>query len=701
MANDSIKVTLGGITLDSFAPIRWRLAAGVEPVQEHVEVHKDTAAALLALKDEPQTLVIEIPGYPTATFRGIWILSAAPGRRPDTLGILISDLRWKWSRKLIKRSFNLRRRSGARRRVGPEGTPIQVSPVTDDVDFKPWSLMKPDGTPATGAGDGLVRWKPKNSLNNVMTELAASDEPGGAPTFEFDIPMDAIVGEASFEEIELADQGDAALGRLLTYIQPTDLYVTKDARVKFFNRLSGLEFEEIQGNIPYVSGSVPKFIAFDQVRPSRVEVYFTPEIEVRFDTGISTTEDGRFMTNVLPLPDPTTELRGQTYIQGTWFPFGSELYARWNATVAATIPISDSEINLLWFEGKLHQVYTRLGDNNPFELWAMRVAAVKHHYRQTYQINRRWIDRMHSIRAYRVGILDPENGTRAPSQLFTNYCIRGDKVTNRVENLGDLGMNVIGYAESGLLKDCKAAPVEVKLTDSDLGILHFAFEADPWGITAEVFPSAVDNIPTADISNLSRPLWWHGAKLSGGGHGEAKLRSTHRAAVVITAAPAAPNDLRQMFKRTVTPAEVQNIPGVGVGAAKGPPIQVWVGPMLTARFMWSDAYAATIDAAFGAGGLADVDLEPLLVNGDDVDAVAKYIAAEVYSRFTNRWQGGMSTMVNADVEPKGNLLEVAHTVESDGTPHTSFALPAERAPLDPWALLPASTRRIIFREVQR
>ena len=187
MANDSIKVTLGGIPLESFAPVRWRLATGTEPVQEMIECHKDTAASLLALKDVAQTLIIEIPGQPAATFKGIWILSAAPGSRPDTMGILISDIRWKWGRKLIKRSFNIRRRSGARRRLGPEGTPIQVAPVTDDVDYQPWSLMKPDGTPANGAGGtGLVKWPPREALENGLTELSEGDGFGFEWSFEQD-----------------------------------------------------------------------------------------------------------------------------------------------------------------------------------------------------------------------------------------------------------------------------------------------------------------------------------------------------------------------------------------------------------------------------------------------------------------------------------------------------------------------------------
>lgn len=696
MANDSIEVTLGGIPLDSFGTIRWRISAGVEPVQEVYEVLKETADKLLALKDEPQTLKFEVPGRQPVTFQGVWILSAAPGSRPDTMGILVSDLRWRFSRKLIKRHFNIRRRTGARRRLGPEGTPIQVAPVTDDIDFQAWSLMKPDGTPAGGASGstGLVRWTPKAAIENVLKELA--DGEGNA--FDYSINEGAITAELSFEMVELADQGPEALSRLLSYIPSTDLYVDKDGRVVLFSRLDGSETAEITNRIPYVEGAIPKFINFEQVRPKEVHVYFTPEIEVRFDASGTTTEDGRFLTNVLPLPDPNTEMRGQNFVQGTWFPFSQTLYNAWNATVAARIPMDETVINALWWAGKLQQLYARFGEIQPLELWAQRVAAIHNHYRQTYQINRRWMDRMHSIRNYRVGILDPENGTRAPAQAFTDYCIRADDLTVRVQNVGNLGMNIFGY--NALLKDAKAAPVEIQLLDTDIGIVHLNYVSDPWGISAELIPSAVDNIPTADISNLSRPLWWHGAKISGGSPAMPQLHSTHQVAVVLTAAPAAPNDKRQMYKRVVTLAEVQNVPGVGLGAAKGPPMEVWVGPLITARFMWSDAYAPQIEAAFGVGGLEEANLEPLLVNGDDVEAVAKAFAADVYSRFTNRWQGGMSMMLDEHVNPAGNLLEVSHAIEASGLPHTSFTLPAERVRLDPWGHLPASTRRIVMREVQ-
>lgn len=695
MADDTgTEITLGGHHLDAVAPIRWRIAAGTEPVQEVIEVHQKTAELLLALKEEPQTLTIKIGDRPAESFNGIWILTAAPGSRPETMGILLSDLRWKWSRKLIKRTFNWRRRSGARRRIGPEGTPIQIAPVNDDVDFQPWSLMTPDGKPAVLGGTGTVRWTPRAALENVMGELAAGD--GFA--FEWDIPEDAIPQTTSFEMVDLIDQGNQALSILLSYMPSTDLYVDRQGKVIFFDRLSGQEFQGIANAIKYMGGPIPKFINFEQIRPKEVHVYFTPEIEVRFDFGGSTTEDGRFLRNVLPLPDPNTTINGKEYVQGTWHEFSTGLYAAWNATVAARIPISEAAINLWWFAGKLQQLYAKFGELNPLELWAQRVNAIHNHYRQTFQINRRWMDRMQSIRNYRVGILDTENGTRAPSQAFTDYCVRADDLTVRVQNVGNLGFNIFGY--NALLKDAKAAPVDVQLLDSDIGILHLDYVADPWGISAEIIPSAVDNIPTADISDLTRPLWWHGAKISGGAPAMPQLHSTHQVAVVITAAPAAPNDLRQMYKRVVTPAEVQNRPGVGIGAAKGPIYEVWIGPQVTARFMWSDGHAAQIEAAFGAGGLAETDLEPLLVNGDDVEAMALNKAAEIYSRFTNRWQGGLATMLDGSWEPRGNLLEVAHTVETNGKPQTSFVLPAERAALDPWANLPASVRAVVKREVQ-
>ncbi|HKS16982.1 MAG TPA: hypothetical protein VJU16_06700, partial [Planctomycetota bacterium] len=519
----------------------------------------------------------------------------------------------------------------------------------------------------------------------------------------------AVKQQLSFEGIQLADPGPEALARLLTYTPGTDLFVNNEGQVVFFDKLSGLESEMIAiGEPPLVQGTVPKFVNFDRLRPSQIDVYFTPEAEIRFDTGLTVDDEGRFIFNVLPLPDPTTIIGGQALIAGTWYPFGSKLYSAWNTASegaptppAGIPPLDDKAINQYWFMDKLHQMYSRLGDFNPYQLWAQRVEAVKAHYRQTYQINRRWMDRMHSIRPYRVGILDPENGTRAPSQAYTDYCIRPNmKTMLRSPVQSTLGVNIFGYT-TGPLSGAKAAPAIVQLLDDEVGILHLDYRLDPFGLTSQLIPSAVDNLPSCDIANLNRPMFWSGARISGGAPNMPALHSTHQVAVVITAAPATPNDVRQLYKRTVTPGDVQGVQGVGGGQASGPPWQVLVGPIITARFMWSDSHAGNIAAAFSGGGVSSDLLEPLLINRDDVEAVAKAVAAKIYAMFTNRFQGGMSTLLNQDIEPKGNLLEVSHGIGVDGKPVTSLFLPQERTPLDPMALLPASTRAILFREVQK
>lgn len=713
MTSEMISATLGGVPLEAFGNIQWRIAAGPEPVKEVFEVSEDTGRRLLTgSASDPKTLKIVYPGGRETIFDRLFVLARTPGTRPDTMGILVSDIRWRWSRKLIKRSFNIRRRSGGRRRLGPEGTPIQIAPVADDIDFQPWSLMSAFQAGDGGGGGGgagstgtRIRWTPIEALRNVMQELAADE----GVTFEFDLDEGAVPQSASFEMVELADPGPEALARLLTYMPGTDLYVDRTGRVKFFNKLSGEESIAVSAATPqYVSGQSPRLIDFSEIRPSRIDVYFTPEIEIRFDTGTTVTDEGRFMQNVLPLPDPNTSIGGKQFVQGTWFPFGDRLYNAWNTPTAdAPAPpdgvpqLNDDTINLYWFMDRLHQLYDRLGDFNPFQAWAQRVEAIKAHYRQTYQINRRWMDMMHSIRAYRVGILDPENGTRAPAQAYTDYCIRPNmKTMFRSPIQGALGVNVFGY--NSRLSAARAAPALVEILDSDLGILRLNFQTDPFGLTNQIIPSAVDNLPSCDIANLNRPLFWSGARISGGSPAMPQLHSTHQVAVVITAAPAAPNDVRQMYKRTVTPAEIQNVPGIGVGGgSNGPPWQVWVGPQITARFMWSDAYSEVIAAAFsGITGSIGDQLGALLVNQDDVDNVAQAVAKSIYAKFTDRYQGAMSTALNHDIEPRGNLLEVVHGLSAAGLPSTTLTLPAERAPFDPWANLPASTRRIIMREVQ-
>ncbi|HKS17362.1 MAG TPA: hypothetical protein VJU16_08620, partial [Planctomycetota bacterium] len=152
MTSDMLNATLGGVVLDAFGPVGWGLRAGVEPVERIFEVHQSVADQLLTVSiNTPLTLRIEWPGGRQAQFQGLYVLGKTGSSRPDTVGIRVADLRWKWRRKLIKRSFNIRRRSGARRRLGPNSTPIEVAPVADDIDFQPWSLM-PSSVGVAGGG---------------------------------------------------------------------------------------------------------------------------------------------------------------------------------------------------------------------------------------------------------------------------------------------------------------------------------------------------------------------------------------------------------------------------------------------------------------------------------------------------------------------------------------------------------------------
>lgn len=703
-----IQAKLAGEFIDKLDAISWPIRSGVDPAMQTFEVVNETWQRLRAKIGTAVDLEFNDPGGRRSFFSGLRILGNAAGSRPDTTGVVVADCRWLWRRKFIKRNFNIRRRSGARRRVGPEGIPIEVGQIADDIDFQTWSLDPGDGT-LDSIARGRIRWTAYSALRNVMDELSENQA-----LFSYRIPEN-FRQQLPFEGVELADPGPEAIARLLALIPGTDVFVSGDGVVIFYDKLDGRESPEIDKGMPAMMAGVhPKFITFEGVRPSAIDVYFQPEIEIRFNSEVGanpTVVKGditRRLINVLPLPDPNLNVGGKTFVQGTWIPFNSALYAAWNIpTDVAPLPatgipqISDAVIRQYWFIDALHRMYDGLGDWNPFQVWAQRVEAVKTHYRQTYQLPREWLDRMHSIRATRIGIVDPETGTRAAAQAFTDYCIRPNTRTILRSPIQQfLGVNVFGYAAD--LAQAKSAPAVVSIPDADVGIIRLDYVLSLFGLTSQLIPSAVDNLPTADIANLNNPLVWAGARVTSMPTASMPaLAANHRVAVVISAAPAFPNSVGQMFKVRVTPQEAAPILGAPIGECNGPVWQMGVGPIITARFMWSDQHAHLIDAAFGTGGADIQRLEELLVNRDDVQNMAKAVAASVYSMFKDRWQGGMVTQMNDQIKPAGNLAEVNHTLTMGDQLLTTLSLPPERARMDALAMLPASTRRILFREVQQ
>ncbi len=186
----------------------------------------------------------------------------------------------------------------------------------------------------------------------------------------------------------------------------------------------------------------------------------------------------------------------------------------------------------------------------------------------------------------------------------------------------------------------------------------------------------------------------------------------------MTAVPAVPNSLDQLYKITVKPGEVKNrLPGAaaaGLGNAQGPVKKVRVSPgLVTALVRWLDSRSKDIDAIFGVNDETP-NFKDLVVNDFNIPSnkitgrgivpslqeVAKSVAAAIYAVDKDRLQGQKTTLMNGNVTPDGNLSEVFHEVQTNGVLTTSMVLPEKVQPYSIWSFMDAGTRMILQREIQ-
>ena len=55
--------------------------------------------------------------------------------------------------------------------------------------------------------------------------------------------------------------------------------------------------------------------------------------------------------------------------------------------------------------------------------WGSRIGAIQQHFRRTYRIEKKVVDRLRSIKAIRFGTIDPVSGTRAPATAYQDWAV--------------------------------------------------------------------------------------------------------------------------------------------------------------------------------------------------------------------------------------------------------------------------------------
>lgn len=700
------------VTLLGRSTVTWRQTPGVSPNVEAYEIAVEDEEAARAMQGRPVTLTI-IPGGVAEeaerrlVVENLYVIGVFGGDLPQTRQVAVADRRYWWPRTHVFGRFNMRRRTGKNMLLNPQTDEFGNIPTTDEVGYLQPSLHF-TGRP----------WTATEVLVEVMRILDIHGVREDIPDLRASLPI---------EQLELDDPGDQALARVLQYMGGINVYIDNNGSVKFYDSLSRSgEIEAYEGGSEFYGRGFPRLVQNAALRPSKVVVYFTREIEARFDAVERVVESPNLnyaLENVLPVPDPRISINGEWVGQGTWVTIEQAIQG-WNDDVTTPPPenagpLTRDVIYRLWHEGMWHAYTWNFDQTKPGGLgraavWAMRIAVLRQHFRQTYRIKREWMDGILSFRTNRISIVNVATGDRAASPAWSDYCVVPTEIGGVVPLDARYGINVDGYDTSGAefkLSTGVLSPLTVSTMDPELGVISLGFRMHPHGLLGHIIPSRVLNVPTAaKRPQNGKPRWWY--EFNGKDLELPQLDPIHGVATILTVVPAWPNNKTQFEAIEVTPAEA-HAALAGIGAAdpsildsSGPPMELRVGAgMITARYGYQDNASHNLGVKQACGTSAwnaePIFLRASFTNRDDCVSVAKAMAASVYSGLIDRAVGQVMKAMNPRRHIAGTIDGITWSLNPDGEASVGINLPmAAGSTRNFLSLLPASVRAVILRLVQ-
>ncbi len=721
------KATIAGQTILGSSTVRWSFIDGPAPYIATFDVLAGSMTTVLEGPPKPVELVMDWDGG-TLVVSNLYVIEEAASDDPNIARIRVADRRYWWSYQHIKRGFNVRRHNAPKRLQNPGRR--ELKPVAADVWYAPWS---------TKDKQGLNPWTAEEILRDIIGELngAEGDMEGAVPNVRITADITGKLKQLPVEDLEIDDSGPEAMAVALSHLPEVALTIDREGDVVVYSKVSGDERQLIRDAGPEsVGGGHVQFMTNGRIRPREVHVLFTREIEVRFDFEELTSKSGstargvddRFADNVLAVPDFELTLDdGTTVAQGTYITFSQALRA-WGPPIGFLDDLDYTTIQ----EGltpfmDLWAALALSGTAEPNADWMARMSAIQTHYRKTFRINRRWMDRISKLNAFRVATIDPETGTRAPAVAYSDWCV----LYSQRAVVGGLGsayiMNVAGYPRPdppGHINDeSKPAPARVSIMDHDQGIIHVSYEVDVNRVYEMIIPSMIEMSgsgkdglgrpvepgPTFDITDKTRAIAFDAAQ-AGVERKYAKLTSQHKAAIILTALSGSPNTDQQLERVKMQPSDVKDLlPDAlaqGIENAQGPVMEVRVSPGIeTARVAWVDSAAGDIEKAFGVGE-GEPNLRDIMINFEgsqeaaSIKSIARAVAAQVYAEFADREQGEKTVSLRPDIQPAGWLTNVTHEIGVEGTVTTTLTLDQQAAKLSIFSLLGDGERSMILKLAQ-
>jgi hypothetical protein len=744
--------TLGGVPLAATSGIAWKFVSGTAPYVTVMSVHISNWDDLKGQRGKPISLEITDSRGTTMTIEKVYVLHEAPSSSPHLKSFVVADLRWRWPYKLVVRDFNMPRKTGDRTPFNQ--VPIENQQVVDKYDYLPYSV-----DPTSGQ-----RWTARSAVEEVLDLLEPSNPgprggngppaPGGgsASTRIDSFPIHdrgGSGGEFTLQGVQLRDQGDVALARLLSFVPGADVFIDAKGTAVVFDASDLNAVDQYFAGLPPDTwdGDAAVDVLRTFIRPERITVRYQREIEVKFDysddygpTVANPGKNAPFLENVLPTVDPVTIItqydpesdsrRPRPVPPGTWVSVRDWLDAMDQDRPDGSAPWNFETIRQLWVAGDLEGALGAKGQdlNQQTVNVPMRVQALREHFRQTFRINRRYMERIRELRAVRVALLDPVTGARGHASVWGQACIIPTAKGYMADRGRDGGTTAAYHnvdfftptQQGGRTIDKTPSPAGVEIVDEELGIFRITWKLSPFGTGESIIPCLLTEeggqprVPQRDMALQDDQPMAAGLHIESGTNG-IFLSKTLRLSVMMTIVPASPNDETQCHPVTVHASDVAGVfrTAFRIQSGSGPDLDVFVPPgEVTARFAWQDDSAAfgtlerllgLVDASQLPPGTPPLSIELpgfLLINEErSLTNHAISVGAELLTPFADNVQGDVATALPVGgVQLRGNMSGA--TVRVAAYPSAKVdavhSFPGQQRKISRLALMPESARRILL-----
>lgn len=677
------------------------------------------------------------PGF--ITIQRVVVIGDAPSDDPQKRWLLMSDVRWYFTRAWMALDCNVRRRTGEKRLVG--GSLTTATPA-DTVAYAPWAIN--NGT--------AYKWT--DFKDAVLTYLTTARH--GRPSISFVTDTFSTLTVPALVLPESSTDGPAAVGiaRAIESIPGASLRVALDGVIHVMEETPGAE-ETMVASLPPDLNGHGDLLKVDRsgIRPADVwRIYLDLELELRLTynasgTGLYGTPDDHdpFLIPVIKIPDQEVTIPAGTYCQGTvvrgadytvgvgsWIG-QDEYYAAIGVPSGTSLPaLTDDLIATHWFDGALDE-YTLTSGDTTDTVWVARINAIRGHFRTYFRVNPKAWDRIRHFWVVRAAVWDEATGTRAASPVFCNYAYTPSDPKD-LNDFGDIVQNVTDRYDNstGLLSDCQPSPFELECVDEELGIFsinrNVILKAPvPGQGQADSFEVS-DVVQVADID-------------AGAGQNERPAQSLRLAttgedawkfATVISVAPAGPNDLRRLYEVQVDVSTAASTAGLSdTPTGYGPDVEKrsqlaqarlpWIdgtgwGVVTVAALAFADdggspdtvidvdesiAFAkclfsgASILAFYNIGMGATSGFEPVNLTQEVAPLAMAIAAADLLTKLDCR-VGRKAVPGDKNIVPLGSVKRVVHKVQDNRWVSILYGEEADQVQFRAIDFLPAEARTFIL-----